>query len=228
MNLLARPSPAPAKFETKRDFVAGWLRTRIRRGEFKPGESLTQQFVADAVGVSHTPVREAFRLLEAEGVLTAVSHHGATLPIMTEADIRDLYLIRQNLETMATIMAVERTGTATAAPLRQIQAALETALERDLAAVPEMNRTFHFTLYAGAGSERLLALIDRLWNQCPAYWLKSVPHRVKSQILMHRAIVDAVDAGDARAAGDTIRAHIEEAADSLIALLPELTRAHSG
>ncbi len=178
--------------------------------------------------MSHTPVREAFRQLEAEGILVAISHHGAMLPILTESDVRDLYLIRKNLETLATTIALHHEGRNLAGRLAIVQQTLEAALDNNMAIVPELNRTFHFTIYVEAKSPRLLSMIDRLWDQCPAYWLKSVPRRVKDQIMMHTAIIDAIRDGDAEAASAAIGHHIDEAASSLIAMLPELTRTHTG
>ena len=213
-----RPEPL-LRSATKGEAVADWLRQRLAEGAWQPGEPLPQLAIAAKLGVSQTPVREAIRLLAAEGLVEMSAHLSATVPQLDRASATELYAMREALEGLATEAAVKRLDGAgrgaLAKRLRDIQRSLEAAARKSGEGVPALNQEFHFTLYAAAGMPRLMEAIRRLWGQMPAYWLRTIPGRASAQADHHPPILAFVERGDAEAAADAMRVHIRSAAETL-------------
>lgn len=212
--------PAPVlRSATKAEAVADWLRQRLAEGAWQPGEPLPQLTIAAKLGVSQTPVREAIRLLAAEGLVDMSAHLSATVPRLDHGAVVELYAMRAALEGLATETATARLAgserIALIKRLRDIQRSLEAATRKGGEGAPALNQDFHFTLYAAAEMPRLMEAIRRLWGQMPAYWLRTIPGRAKDQAAHHLPILAAIERGDAVAAGAAMRRHIQSAAESL-------------
>jgi len=209
----------PLRSATKAEAVADWLRQRLAEGAWQPGEPLPQLAIAAKLGVSQTPVREAIRLLAAEGLVEMSAHLSATVPQLDQAAVIELYAMREALEGLATEAAVRRLDAAArralAKRLRENQQALEAAARKGGEGVPALNQEFHFTLYAAAGMPRLMEAIRRLWGQMPAYWLRTIPGRASAQADHHPPILALVEKGDAEAAAEAMCRHIRSAAETL-------------
>jgi len=146
------------------------LRASLSAGRFAPGQKLSFRFVAGALGVSLTPVREAVRRLVAEGAFEMQPNRSVRVPLMTRDRILELRDIRMRLEGLAGEKAAERAGRADAALLRRIALELATARSRgDHAMDRQKIREFHFALYAIAGQPVLLRMIEGLWLQTGPY-----------------------------------------------------------
>lgn len=202
---------------TKRDSVAEVLRREILSGRLRPGTQLRQQALADRLGVSATPVREAFRLLEAEGYVEARAHHGVVVNKRKYDDMIDAYELRLSIEAIA-IGRIARSGDLQLLEqLRKATAAGERARKAgDTQAFRRASLRFHETLVAAAKSSLLVQINDRLM----AHWF-SFPHdpeRMTRASHDHQALIDRLERHDADGALAVLRRHL----DSNIEVLKKL------
>jgi DNA-binding GntR family transcriptional regulator len=151
------------QFVSKTDMVAAALHELIITGEFESGARLRQRELASRFGVSLTPVREALRRLQSEGLIQYDVHRGATVTGTIFTPTEENFQVRAALEPLAAGLAATRITSEEIAELRQINDELRTRTERDEAA-QELNRRFHFVLYEAARSPLLLALLRLLWR----------------------------------------------------------------
>ena len=197
------------------------LRAALSAGRFVPGQKLTFRFIAGALGVSLTPVREAVRRLVAEGAFEMQPNRSVRVPLMTRDKIIELRDIRTSLEGLAAEKAARRAGRTDVARLRQIALELATARSRgDHATDRQKIREFHFALYAIADQPVLLRLIEGLWLQTGPYLNLLYPAYIgRSKGPQGRArIIKALQAHDAVAA----RREIENDVGSALSYVADL------
>jgi len=187
-----------------RDKVVDELRRRIIDGVYEPGDRLTEERLAEDFGVSRNPVREAIRVLEAEGFLHAQPRRGAVVASMSVRDVEDLFDVRLSLETLAATLAAERAG-AGAASLAKLLARAKGNRPADLAA---LNTRFHSEICALAGNGLLTGLMESLHGRLQWVYRQSVETRAADSWAEHRELADAILAGDAEAAGRAARTHV--------------------
>ena len=198
---MARPQIAPIDPSKLRETAYYALRDAFTRGEFAPGDTVSLRDLAEQLGISMTPVREAVRRLVAEGALIDTPSRTLAVPPYDARRMEDLKAARLALEPLIVDQAMERMTGADIA-----------ALEAILDAPPEMpdgrpdlarNYAFHFALYRLSGSDVLLPIVEALWLQYGAY-LHLVIHeaaaREVDEHVFHREIVAALKAGDRDAA----------------------------
>jgi DNA-binding GntR family transcriptional regulator len=198
---------------SKIDMVTAALRELIQNGELRAGDGLRQRDLAARFGVSTTPVREALRRLESEGLVRHSTHSGATVVEVDYGATVENYRIRAALESLAVRMAAE---VATDADIRAVEK-LNQRLARstDPQRVNELNRRLHFRIYEIADSPLLLALLRRLWNAFPMGPQASRP--VAESVEQHARIIEALRAHDPAAAAEATEYHILEAASHTVA-----------
>jgi DNA-binding GntR family transcriptional regulator len=189
----------------KSEVVAELLREMIMTGELAPGTELRQRDLAKQFKVSPTPVREALRRLESEGLVGSELHRGSRVAAIDVDEQEENYLILAELEGLATRLAVEKM---TETDLREIQACEETFAEiaDDGPEAKELNRRFHFRVYECARSPLLLSLMRVLWSSFaygPQLWR---PH--ERSVEEHRLLVQALAARDAARAAELTRNHV--------------------
>lgn len=212
---------------TKREFAADALREAIVAGQLAPGKHLRLSELVALLGISATPIREAIRLLEAEGLLRAEPHRGVTVVTRSHADLVEIYWLRSGLEGVAAHLAVARQDAAGRARLVEQLQRLQDAMCRHVAVghlrpVARLNRDFHFAIVDAAGSPRLAELIRRLWQHLPHHYLWQVPGRAAASLAQHELLLAAIRAGDPVAAKRAMQAHVRQAAETLpTALAPE-------
>jgi DNA-binding GntR family transcriptional regulator len=205
---------AAVEFQSKADVLTASLRELIITGEIDAGTPLRQRDIAERFGVSPTPVREALRRLEAEGLVQHDLHRGATV---IDADIgseEEAYQVRAVLESLAARMAAERATTEDLDQLRAAQERFASSAPGD-ASLVELNRQFHFRMYEAARSPMLLALLRLLWQTFRRSPQRLAPPEWSSAD--HEAILDALSRGDADAAEDLTRRHVLRALDDSVA-----------
>ncbi|MFD8385499.1 GntR family transcriptional regulator [Streptomyces sp. NPDC059679] len=195
-------------------YVAERIRDEVTRGIIRPGELIKQTELAKRYGVSPTPVREALRLLEADGVITYSPHKGASVRQMTPDTARDLYRLRAAAESTAATMAVERMTPAGLDLIREHHRVLAESQRGGKATAAELsvlNRAFHFAIYEQS-SPLVVQYVDALWVRfTPSATIWTAEHAAELQH-DHDLILDAVVRGDATAAGELTAAHIRRAA----------------
>jgi DNA-binding GntR family transcriptional regulator len=203
---------------TAQEAVLAELRRAIAAGELQPGEQVLQDALAERFGVSRVPLREALKILEGEGQVTYRPHRGYFVAELDLDDLREVYRIRDLLETEAVTLAV---GRITDDELAEAEAALvgveQASAAGDLAAMTEGNRRFHFVLIEAAGMPRLSRLVRILWDATDAYrsrYYAEASHRA-AVVGEHRAILEAVRAGEPETANRVLRHHRERAVAAL-------------
>jgi DNA-binding GntR family transcriptional regulator len=215
---------------TKSAFAYEELRRLILDGELDPGERLYLRPLAERLGVSVQPVRDALRLLERDGLVTSASHRGATVTPISRSSILDLIGIRMWLEVLAVREAAPRH---TAATLQRVQAALAEADAQAAAGDPHAfsaaNRAFHAALEAPAPAalrELIEATWQRVWEARRRTSLFAIaPASTAGAQREHRRLARAVAAGDAEAAAQAMERH---RATTLAAWRAALARAGAG
>lgn len=198
-----------------RDQVAKILRKAIFTGELQPGQELTQEKIAEELGTSRMPVREAFQILEREGILT-IQKRRAIVQGLTIEDIVDHLEIRAMLEGEAAARANIK-GT----DFENIKLALENsekaALSMDVFNYVSANESFHRAIWAASKSSRLENFLNYLWNGLPPHLPTLLPKQLNKSISEHQNIVTAICTGTPDEARNSMINHIKRSIDDLIA-----------
>ena len=206
-----RTQPTPL---SKTEYVLDRLRREIDEGKIERGRPLRQLELSRRLGVSPTPVREALRLLEAEGRVAYSPNRGAVVADVDSRWISDLYLLRAEVESLATHLAVERMDEEGLAEVMWRYEQLEEPLTiDDTAELSLRNRKFHFAIYDQA-SRVISSHVAFLWRPIPAQ-VSSWKEEANAEIfqLQHKDLLDAIMARDAGRAAAVMRQHIETAAE---------------
>lgn len=196
--------------------VANRLRSEIFSGFLAPGQRLRQEEIAHRLGVSTTPVREALRILQAEGVVQLDPHRGVQIFEPTPEDLTDIYDIRGVLEVLAIAGAVSRIDNVTFAKLGELIDAMDSV--QDPSEWLKLNRAFHFMIYEASGRTRLLELISNLEILSSGYVRMIVPSTMDSgrARLQHQLILDACQAGDVPGAQQATRDHLNSTVEAIL------------
>lgn len=153
-----------------RDVVFNTLREAILKGELKPGERLMELKLADKMGVSRTPIREAIRMLEQEGLAVTVPRRGAEVAKMTEKDMKDVLEIRTALDELAVELACDCIDQAGLENLYAAQETFEEAIRTtDVKKIAQADVDFHNAIYKATGNEKLMTLLSNLREQMYRY-----------------------------------------------------------
>ena len=192
--------------------VAAALRHEIATGQLAAGTKLRQVEIAQRLGVSTTPVREAFGLLQGEGLVQIDPHRGVTIFLPTIQALVEHYEIRMALEMLAVEKAAEHFQVKDAPPLIALLDELHTT--SDAALYVERNHQFHVSLYRLSGRSRLLTMIGDLRNASLAYnhlyAAADVPRDAQRLDTEHREILAACQANDPVRAANAVRHHLQQ------------------
>jgi DNA-binding GntR family transcriptional regulator len=210
---------------SKPEIVVRALREMISSGQMVPGQRLKLEELSRMLGVSITPIREAIRILEAEGLLHGKPHRGVTVEQPSADDMEDICRIRAVLEELATRQAVLRSDpevfASTLERLELLQKQMEACIKSGtLGPLRHLNAEFHLRLYELCRSPYLIDMIRRLWMQLPGYvWESS--ELSAAIVQQHRPILEALRARLSEAATQSMQAHIELSAAALLRILRE-------
>jgi DNA-binding GntR family transcriptional regulator len=200
--------PVPG-YVSKTDLVAALIRELIITGELAAGEQLRQRDLAQRFHVSQTPVREAMRRLESEGLVVGDTHRGFTVVEPDDGPVEENFQIRAALESLGASLAARKIDEEGLARLQALNDRMR-ALPDDDPQYAELNREFHFTVYSCAGSPLLLTLMRLLWASLHGGPRVQRSHAESAS--QHDAILDALRSGDAAAASAQTYQHIMGAA----------------
>jgi DNA-binding GntR family transcriptional regulator len=197
-------------FRTKEDFVAEFIREGIIAGRFPRGARLKQDEIAARLDISVTPVREAFRILEAEGYLVSARHRGVTVAPFDPDTAGELTELRVLLESRLVAAAVRAMGPPDIAQLRRLQHEVEAAVHAaDRTRIRAANYRFHSHLYGLAKLPQTLRFVQMMWAKFPFDLIHRIEGRPARLLEEHDVLFDALAAGDSDAAVRAVRAHIE-------------------
>lgn len=188
------------------------LRAAIQAGELKPGSRLLELELADWLGSSRTPVREALSRLQNEGLITQEPRRGTIVSELDHSMIAELYVMREVLEGTAAGLAARHASDAEIATLREI-AQRDLNFENNPARLAANNRVFHGVLYRGAHNRYLLKALDLMMESMVLLGPTTLglPGRASTAFAEHDAIVSAIEKRDSAAAEAAARAHIRSA-----------------
>jgi DNA-binding GntR family transcriptional regulator len=174
--------------------IATSLRDAILAGDIAPGQWIRQEEVAARLGASRLPVREALRMLEAEGLTEHEAHKGSRVPLLDQHEVDVLYRMRERLEPLALTESLPHLTADQIEHMELLQARIEADVR--LTEFLVLDREFHLTSYTGCPSEHLVSTISRLWNSTQhhrrAFMLLSGPDRRWVIHSEHRLLLDAI------------------------------------
>jgi DNA-binding GntR family transcriptional regulator len=215
-----------ASKETKKDQIAQHLRELIASGELARGERVHQDELAARFDVSTTPVREALRELQAEGLLTGEPHRGVRVASVDLEELQSVYIMRRLLEPYALQRASMHVSRADLAHVREIVATMAAAVEAgDDDTVRRTNREFHFFLYGRSGVPGLLRAIQQLWVSFPWDVLQVLEDRARASVHEHEGILEALSNGSIAEVREALEEHLRL---SYLAIAAHLGETDSG
>jgi DNA-binding GntR family transcriptional regulator len=194
---------------TKAEAVYQELRSRILDGSIQPASTLNQEALAATLGLSITPLREALRRLESEGLVRLEAHRTMTIAPLTRRELHELYAVRLQLDPFAAALTAREASDET---LTEIERLARKRVERNPRALLQHNRSFHHAIYSSSGNLVLIGVLDQLWNRTDRYRLIVLQNRIQERAAEeeHREIAAALVGRDARRVGDLVNRHVEK------------------
>jgi DNA-binding GntR family transcriptional regulator len=194
-----------------RDVVFNSLRAAILKGELAPGERLMEKQLADRMGVSRTPIREAIRKLELEGLVVMVPRKGAEVARITEKDLKNVLEVRCALEELAVTLACEKI---TNDELKHLKATIsefsKAVIKEDVEKIVEKDVEFHDIIFNATGNDKLIQILNNLREQIYRYRVEYIRKSGNHQALVkeHEEIVAAIEGKNINAARQVAQQHI--------------------
>ncbi len=202
-----------------RDVAFETLRQAILRGELKPGERLMEIHLAQRLGVSRTPVREAIRKLELEGLVKMIPRKGAVVAEITISDLEDVLEVRLALEKLAVRLVCRSITGEQLAQMRRLSDEFKKTLRgSDLAVCAQTDMNFHEAIYNATGNRRLVQILNNLREQMYRYRMEYLKDRQSHGMLVkeHEEILSALEQRDEEKATAVTRGHIERQKEYII------------
>ncbi len=202
-----------------RDVVFNALRRAILRGELKPGERLMEIQLANKLGVSRTPIREAIRKLELEGLVLMVPRKGAEVAEITEKNLRDVLEVRCALEELAVQLACDRIDPERMQQLLDAAAHFRDILgTADITELGEADEAFHDVIFQATDNRRLIQLLNNLREQMYRYRIEYLKKKECYPQLLeeHAAIIQAIREHDKAKATEITVQHINNQVDTVV------------
>lgn len=202
-----------------RDVVFNTLREAILKGELKPGERLMELQLAAKLGVSRTPIREAIRMLEQEGLAVTIPRKGAEVAKMTEKDMEDVLQIREALDELAAKIACEQISEEQLEELVATMHEFEESTKTDnVKKIAEADVKFHDIIYQSTGNPKLVNMVNNLREQMYRYRVEYLKREEAHPQLIaeHAAIIEYISKGEKKAATDVMCKHIDNQVTTVI------------
>ena len=202
-----------------RDVVFNTLRKAILKGELKPGERLMEIALAERLGVSRTPVREAMRKLELEGLVVMIPRRGAQVANITEKDLNDVLEVRIALENLSIENACARMTEEQLAELKKAGRYFEETIKGgNLVKLAEADVAFHEVIYKASDNRRLNQVLNNLREQIYRYRVEYLKEEETRNVLVkeHEEIYEAIKNRDVKKAQEISFRHIENQREAII------------
>ncbi len=204
--------------------VTNVLRNAIVSGEFELGEKLSETALAQRLGVSRTPVREALKQLQQEGLVEIIPRVGTCVTKPTEKEIVELFKLKESLEGLAAGLMAERGDIPERTELIRAFKSMEEAVGKgNIDGYVEANDRFHEAILKGSGNSKLLYHFNLLINQLPykrfVYLTLGQPERLQKSVEEHRKIVEVIQNQDIQGAEQLMREHVKASGVKLIQIM---------
>ena len=212
-------------YKPLREVVYETLRDAIRNGSLTPGERLMEIQLAEELGVSRTPVREAIRKLELERFVVMLPRRGTYVANLSLKDINEVFEIRAALDGLAAGLAAERITEEELEQMERLLVEIADCIEQhNNQKIVEADEAFHDILYRASRNERLVGIICNLREQFTRFRSVSInyPGRLQNTLEEHRQLVEAIAQRNPEAAQQKAREHIENAEQTLLLEMEQL------
>jgi DNA-binding GntR family transcriptional regulator len=200
----------------KKDLVFSNLREMIISGYFRPGENLSEREVAEILGVSRTPVREAFQRLEQEGIVIYTPKKGVQVPTFNPEQLKHIYHVREHMEGLSARLLAEKKAIHVVKEMREnVEMA---AKENDVKQQAMINGRFHELMAEGTENPYLINIFQTLRSQISLIRSTSLSFqdRLKTNLVEHIQICDAIESGNPYTAEEVARFHIRNSMNSAL------------
>ncbi|MBO4982263.1 MAG: GntR family transcriptional regulator [Lachnospiraceae bacterium] len=207
------------EFLPLRDVVFNTLRQAILTGELKPGERLMEIHLANRLGVSRTPIREAIRKLELEGLVTMIPRRGAEVAQITEKSMNDVLEVRRAMDALCVELACDRITEEEIQALKQACDAFEEAVKsKDVKRIAQADVKLHDIIVRATGNQRLVQLVNNLSEQMYRYRFEYIKDFSQHERLVeeHRIIYESIVKKDKETASQAARMHIDNQEKAII------------
>ena len=202
-----------------RDVVFNTLRQAILRGELKPGERLMEIQLANKLGVSRTPIREALRKLELEGLVNMVPRKGAEVADITEKSLRDVLEVRKALEELSVQLACEKITEEEIEDLKRVAERFKDTLDdQDVTKIAEADVAFHDVIYTATDNQKLILLLNNLREQMYRYRVEYLKKEeaYPQLIAEHEELIDNISKRNKEEATRIMCEHIDNQVATVI------------
>ena len=207
-----------------RDVVFNTLREAILKGDLKPGERLMELQLASKLGVSRTPIREAIRMLEQEGLAVTTPRKGAEVAKMTLKDMEDVLEIRDALDELAVRIACQKISDEQLNQLEDMKELFEKSTQTgNVKKIAEADVTFHDVIYEATGNPKLVTLLNNLREQVYRYRVEYIkdPKNYPTLIAEHEAILESLKNRDVKNAVEAMHVHVANQAEAVKTVIQE-------
>ena len=207
-----------------RDVVFNTLRQAILRGELKPGERLMEIQLANKLGVSRTPIREAIRKLELEGLVLMIPRRGAEVAEITEQNLRDVLEVREALEELSVKLACEHATQAQIEEMKQAAQVFKESLSGDdVTRIAEADVAFHDAINMATDNQKLIQILNNLREQMYRYRVEYLKDEKNFPILIreHSQIVEGLTAKDKTMLTAAMHKHVMNQATAVKEMIRE-------
>ena len=207
-----------------RDVVFKTLRQAILKGELEPGERLMEIQLAERLGVSRTPIREAIRKLELEGLVLMIPRKGAEVAKISENNLRDVLEVRRSLEELAIDLACQRITEEELAQLNKAEVDFKAAIENgDAMQIAQTDENFHEIIYNGTKNQKLVQILNNLREQMYRYRVEYLKDEKNFPILIreHSQIVEGLTAKDKTMLTAAMHKHVMNQATAVKEMIRE-------
>lgn len=207
------------EFLPLRDVVFNTLRKAILTGELKPGERLMEIHLANKLGVSRTPIREAIRKLELEGLVIMIPRRGAEVAQITEKSLKDVLEVRRALDALCVELACDRISAEEIEQLKKACDEFEHATKNcDVTTIAAADVALHDIIVQATRNQRLIQLINNLSEQMYRYRFEYIKDESRHDNLVeeHRMIYESVLHRDKQKAAEASKLHIDNQEKSII------------
>ena len=202
-----------------RDVVFQTLRQAILKGELKPGERLMEIQLAQKLGVSRTPIREAIRKLELEGLVLMIPRRGAEVARISEKSLKDVLEVRRSLEELAIELACQRMTEEDMQALEEAQKAFKAAIDQgDAMKIAETDEAYHDVIYYSTRNKRLVQILNNLREQMYRYRFEYIKDFSQHERLVeeHKVIYESIVKKDKETASNMAKVHIDNQKKAII------------
>ena len=207
-----------------RDEGFNTLREAILKGDLKPGERLMELQLASKLGVSRTPIREAIRMLEQEGLAVTTPRKGAEVAKMTLKDMEDVLEIRDALDELAVRIACQKISDEQLKQLEDMKELFEKSTQTgNVKKIAEADVTFHDVIYEATGNPKLVTLLNNLREQVYRYRVEYIkdPKNYPTLIAEHEAILESLKNRDVKNAVEAMHVHVANQAEAVKTVIQE-------